>query len=104
MYFYLINLPHSADAEKFAGFMRDEYFPAIHKGATRIGKIESMALLQGEVKDHEFVWQVDWGGLPLLGRPLVDDQDAVRKFEAFKPVVRELGAFKEAATWPNPIT
>jgi hypothetical protein len=33
-----ITLPRKVDSDVFATFMRKEYFPAVHKGATRIAR------------------------------------------------------------------
>jgi hypothetical protein len=48
MIIYQIRLPRKQDAEAFVKFMREEYFPAVHKGATRVGKVTDLVLLQAE--------------------------------------------------------
>jgi hypothetical protein len=45
---YQIRLPKRQDAEAFVKFMREEYFPAVHKGLTRVGKVTDLVLLQAE--------------------------------------------------------
>ena len=48
MIIYQIRLPKKQDAEAFVKFMREEYFPAVHKGATRVGKVTDLVLLQAQ--------------------------------------------------------
>jgi len=51
---YQIRLPKRQDAEAFVKFMREEYFPAVHKGATRVGKVTDLVLLQPESKGPDY--------------------------------------------------
>ena len=48
MIIYQIRLPKKEDAEAFVKFMQEEYFPAVHKGPTRIGQVTDLVLLQAE--------------------------------------------------------
>jgi hypothetical protein len=48
MIIYQIRLPKKQDAEAFVKFMHEEYFPAVHKGATRVGKVTDLVLVQAE--------------------------------------------------------
>ena len=102
MIIYQIKLPAKQDAEAFATFMRDEYFAAVHRGATRVGKVMSLRLLQGSTdtgaSTHEFFWLVGWSGLS-SGDARIDDEAVQKKFKAFSPRVKRLGAFREIATW-----
>lgn len=45
-FIYQITIPERMIAENFVAFMRDEFFPAIHKGPTRVGEVTSLALWQ----------------------------------------------------------
>ena len=102
MIIYKIKLPAKQDAEAFATFMRDEYFPAVHKGSTRTGKVMSLQLLQGETDTgaatHEFFWMVGFSGLS-SGDARIDDGEIQKKFKAFAPKVKRLGAYTEIAAW-----
>ncbi len=93
-----IKLPETQDPEAFATFMNEEYFPAIGKDATRIGKVSGLRLFQGDTTDtvRQFYWHVC-----VSKKPAVDDQTIERKFEAFGAEVHDLGEFVEAAEWPN---
>lgn len=102
MIIYQIKLPAKQDAAAFASFMRDEYFPAVHKGATRVGKVMSLQLLQGGTDTgattHEFLWLVGWSGLS-SGDARIDDEAIQKKFKTFAPRVKRLGSYKEIAAW-----
>jgi hypothetical protein len=104
MIIYKIKLPAKQDAEAFVQFMRDEYFPAIHKGATRVGKVEHMQLLQGgrdeQAGTHDFYWLVDFSGLS-FGSPHVDDEAIAIKFRAFDVEPKRLGFFNKIASWKD---
>lgn len=97
MIIFQIKLPPEQDAEAFAAFMQDAYFPAVHKGPTRVGQVTSLALLAGETPG-QFFWHVGWGGLS-SGRPVVDDDEVLRRFKSFHPRLRRIGVFREVATW-----
>jgi hypothetical protein len=102
MIIYQIKLPAKQDAEAFSTFMRDEYFPAVHKGATRVGKVMSLQLLQGGTDTgaatHEFLWLVGWSGLS-SAEARIDDDAVQKKFKTFAPRVKRLGFYKEIAGW-----
>lgn len=98
MIIYQIKLPKKQDPEAFAAFMRDEYFPAIHKGPTRVGQVLSLALLQSDKSAHEFFWHVGWGGLS-QGGPRVNSKKIASKFESFGASVKEFGFYREIAAW-----
>ena len=102
MIIYQIRLPKKQDTEAFVKFMREEYFPAVHKGPTRIGKVTDLSLLarQNEIEGddvvHEFFWHVGWSGQP-TGKVLVDDEELIRKFQSFKARVKRIGFYMEVA-------
>ena len=102
MIIYQIKLPATQDATAFADFMRNDYFPSVHKGATRVGKVLSLSLLQGETdtgsNSHEFLWMVGWSGLS-SGEARIDDDAIQKKFKSFKPRVKRLGSYNEIANW-----
>jgi len=102
MIIYQISLPKKEDAEPFVTFMRDEYFPAIHKEATRAGQVTSLELLQQEFAQEsencEFFWHIGWNGIP-NGVVSVDSPEASRKLESFNASIKRLGSFVETAVW-----
>ena len=100
MIIYRISLPKTTDADAFAAFMKDEYFPSIHKGPTRVGLVTSLLLLQSKDSDskHQFLWQVGWSGLS--GRdPHTDDDNVQKKFETFGAKLHRLGTYDAVASW-----
>ena len=102
MIIYQINLPKKEDAEAFVTFMREEYFPAVHKGPTRTGQVTDLVLLQEqpeqETKGCEFFWHVGWSGLK-MGGASVDAEDVTRKLESFKACIKRIGSFEQMAAW-----
>ena len=102
MIIYQIRLPKKQDAEAFVKFMHEEYFPAVHKGATRVGQVTDLVLLQakpeGRTTGCEFFWHVGWSGLS-DGEVQVDDEEVTRKFETFKVRTKRLGFYSEVADW-----
>ena len=100
MLIYKIRLSKRQDPEAFAKFMRREYFPAIHKGPTRIGQVTGLALFQSDSTDttHEFLWHVGWSGLS-SGGPRVTDAAVRRKFDSFGAKITPLGAHTKVAAW-----
>ena len=97
-----ITLSEQQDADAFVEFMRDEYFPAVHKGPTRVGQVTGLALLRGVSPTHErthtFFMEVGFNGLA-TGGVRVDDEEVQRKFAAFGARVEHLGAYDEVAVW-----
>lgn len=104
MIIYHIRLPQAQDVDAFVAFMREEYFPAIRKSATRVGQVTELQLLarenehEGDDHGREFFWHVGWSGLS-SGKAHVDDEDVDRKFEAFGAVVERLGSYEQVASW-----
>ncbi len=99
---YQITLPERMIGETFVEFMRDEYFPAVHKGPTRVGQVTGLALLRGVTETHErtntFFMHVSYDGLA-TGDARVDNEEVRRKFETFGARVERLGAYDEVAAW-----
>ena len=106
MIIYKISLPANQNSETFLTFMREEYFPAVHKGATRVGQVTDMTLMQqanehgGNSAGNEFLWLVGWSGLP-TDTVSMDNVEVGRKFEAFQASLTLLGFYNRAATWPQ---
>ncbi len=102
MLIYQIRIPKQQDAEAFVTFMREEYFPAVHEGPTRIGQATDLVLLQGETTDtmHEFFWHIGWSGLS-SGSPHVGDEEVLHKFDSFGASVNRIGFYTEVAAWPE---
>lgn len=100
MIVYDIRLPKAQSAAAFGKFMRDEYFPAVHKGATRVGQVTELRLLRCEPTptQHKFLWLVGWSGLS-QGGPRVDDERVNRKLERSGAKVKRLDAWEEIASW-----
>jgi hypothetical protein len=102
MIIYQIKLPAKQDAATFAAFMKDEYFPAVHKGPTRVGQVVDLALLQGRAEtnapNHEFFLQAGYNGLA-TGDIRIDDEAVAAKFKGFGAKLKRLGFFKEIAAW-----
>jgi hypothetical protein len=100
---YRIRLPRERDAKSFATFMRDEYFPAIHKGSTRIGQVTSLTLeSRDDTQDgseHEFFLRIGWSGLPTVHLSFDDDGGIERRFTAFGAVLLYLGTYEKIVTW-----
>jgi hypothetical protein len=99
---YQIRLPKKEDAEGFVKFIHEEYFPAVHKGPTRIGQVTDLVLLQAEPKGRttgcEFFWHVGWSGLA-AGDVRLDDGTVAGKPESFKARIKRLGFYSEVAAW-----
>jgi hypothetical protein len=97
-----ITLPEEQDAEAFVEFMQNEYFPAVHKGSTRVGQVSGLALLRGvtdtHARTHTFLMFVSFGGLA-TGDARIDDPEVQRKFDAFGARNERLGAYEEVAVW-----
>ena len=72
MIVYQIRLPKKQDAEAFVKFMLEEYFPAVHKGPTRIGQVTDLMLLRREIEGD------DCGESILLARGVVGSGDGRR--------------------------
>ncbi len=102
MIIYQIRLPKNQDAEAFVKFMHQEYFPAVHKGPTRVGKVTDLVLLQAETEGRttgcEFSWHVGWSGLA-TGDVRLDDETVARKLELFKARIKRRGFYSEVAAW-----
>jgi hypothetical protein len=92
--------PSTIDA--FEEFMRNEYFPAVFKGPTRVGQVTGLALLRGVEETHErtntFLMQVSFDGLA-SGGARVDDEEIQRKFDSFGARLERLGAYATVAVW-----
>lgn len=100
MIVYQIKLPKTKSTEEFVRFMNDEYIPAVHKGATRVGGVKNLSLLQDRGKtDHDFLWLVGWSGLP--DHEATVDEKARQKLEGFKVKMKRMGEYNEVASWPE---
>jgi hypothetical protein len=101
---YQITIPKQHDVEAFVTFMRDEYFPAVHKGPTRVGQVTNLVLLRGVTARHErtsrFLLQVGFNGLA-TGGVRVDDEEVQRKFESFGASIEKRRAYDEVAVWAD---
>ena len=104
MIIYQITLPKKKSTKAFVKFMREEYFPAVHKGPTRVGQVTDLVLLErqnaftGDDVGNEFYWHVGWDGLP-DGNAHVDDEKIAHKLAAFKAEIKRIGSYEEVAVW-----
>lgn len=104
MIIYQITLPEHKDKHAFVKFMQEDYFPSVHKEATRVGQVTNLTLLErknvsGENnQDYEFYWLVGWTGLS-VGDAHVDDAKVLQKFEGFNAEIKRIGYFDEIASW-----
>jgi hypothetical protein len=102
---YQIKLPPRMIAETFVEFMQEEYFPAVHKGPTRVGQVTRLTLLRsGAETDEEintFFMHVSYSGL--APRDIsVDDKEVKLKFETlYAKHVKRLGTYFKVADWPD---
>ena len=95
---YQITLPERMIGETFVEFMRDEYFPAVHKGQTRVGKVTGLSLLSHEGMNTFFL-HVSYTGLA-TGDVRVDNEEVRKKFEGlYGAHVKRLGTYNEVAAW-----
>jgi hypothetical protein len=99
---YQIRLPKKQDAETFVKFMQEEYLPAVHKEATRVGKVTDLVLLQPELQGRttgcQFFLHVGWSGLA-TGDVRLDDETVAGKLESFKARIKRLGFYSDVAAW-----
>jgi|SRR5215217_3550572 len=96
-----LTLPAGADPEAFETFMRERYFPAVHRGPTRVGLIEDLALWRDSRTDPErttFLLVCDFDGAAGDRMPRLDDDAVAEAFDAFRPTVTFLGTYHEVVT------
>ena len=100
MIIYQTRLGKKKDIQGFVDFMRDEYFPAVHKGPTRVGQVTSLELLKSDSPDAtaEFYWHVGWSGLS-TGDVQVVDEEVLRKLEFFGARIKRVGFYHEVSVW-----
>jgi len=99
---YQISLSGAQDADAFETFMKDRYFPAVHKGPTRTGQVTDLALWRGVAGTDEttqtFLVHMGFDGLA-IGQLRVDDDEVQAAFDAFGAPLNRLGAFHERVVW-----
>jgi hypothetical protein len=78
-------------------FTLEEYFPAVHKRPTRVGKVTDLVLLQPKDRTtrYEFFCHVGWSGLAMGGDRL-DYKTVARKLESFKARIKRLGFYSRS--------
>lgn len=93
-FIYQITIPERMISENFVAFLQDEYFPAIHKGPTRVGQVTGLALWQS---GNTFFMHVGFSGLfDAQFWPRVDDAEIQRRFdEASGARVERLGVYEK---------
>ena len=104
MLIYEIRLPKEKDPAAFGAFMQDEYFPAVHKGPTRVGQVTELLLLrrEGTRAAHRFLWLVGWSGIVPSSDwyPRADDEAVGSQLsDTFGATVKRLDAWQEVAHW-----
>ena len=86
-----IRRPAGMTAAAFLKKMRRDVFPAIHKGPTRVGEIDSWTLLSETPKggiggSEKYAWLINWSGLEGAGDRLA--AEALVKLRGLGPTVR----------------
>src|SRR4030095_3216206 len=102
MIIYQIRVPKKQDVEAFVKFVREESFPAVHKGATRVGKVTDVVLLQAEPEGRTTGCNSfgTWVGLAWRRAGVrLDDETVAGKLESFKARIKRLGFYSEVAAW-----
>ena len=87
-----IRRPAGMTAAAFLKKMQREVFPAVHKGPTRVGEIDSWTLVsetpKGETGGSEkYVWLIHWSGLEGAGDRLA--AEALVKLRGLVATVRQ---------------
>jgi hypothetical protein len=99
---YEITLPEQQDVEAFVTFVQNEYFPAVHKGPTRVGEVTGLTLLRrvlgADDQTSRFFLHVGFSGLASVG-VRIHDEEVQHKFEAFGASIEKRGTYDEVAVW-----
>lgn len=98
---YKITIPETLDQSQFIEFLKERYFPAVHRGPTRVGQITGLHFLHAEANtDGEslFYLLIDFDGLA-GGQLRVDDDSAQQELEKFGAVLTHVGVFDEIDVW-----
>ena len=87
-----IRRPAGMTAAAFLKKMRRDVFPAVHKGPTRVGEIDSWTLVSETHKDatggsERYVWLIHWGGLESAGDRLA--AEALVKLRGLGATIRQ---------------
>jgi hypothetical protein len=89
------------DSDRFIEFMRNEFFPAVRKGPTRVGQVTSLRLLrdvsENDEERNKFLLLIGYSGLA-MGKVHVENEEVRQTFENVYGAER-LGFFDEVATW-----
>jgi hypothetical protein len=95
LYLYQISISTELDKDDFITFMTEQVFPAVRKGVTRAGQIETMKMFRVISRNptdptHEFM-------LMSFGRPI---RDVLADIESFGATVSDIGlTYREVAQW-----
>ena len=57
-----LSCPADFADEDFQTFMKDEIFPSVHRGPTRVGQVVGLSLWRDH-QTNEFVWAIEYDGL-----------------------------------------
>jgi hypothetical protein len=98
---YRITIPKTLDEQQFIEFIREKYFPAVHRGPTRVGQIMGVRMLHPAAdtdSENSLYLLVDFDGLA-IGQIRVDDESVVEEMEKLGAVLTRLGAFDESDVW-----
>lgn len=100
-----VELPGDADVAAFSDFLRDEYIPAVHTGATRVGVIEGLEFARRDTTEggHRFLRIVHWNGVDPGDHFQVrlDDEAVLNKLEAFGATTGRHVRWQEVARLPD---
>ncbi len=87
-----IRRPDGMTAAAFLKKMQRDVFPAVHKGPTRVGEIDSWTLVSetpkgGRGGSEKYVWLINWNGLDGAGDRLAGE--ALVKLRGLGATVRQ---------------
>jgi hypothetical protein len=92
---YSIKLSEDNNRKDFGAFMRNEIFPEVYKGVTRLGQITGLVLLSGNTTSNvgEYLWLVYGAMDGGAARSHID------KIKAFGAQVSQMDDFVESIRW-----
>jgi hypothetical protein len=84
-----VHRPDGMTEAAFLKKLQHEVFPAVHKGPTRMGEVDSWKLLSETDKGEssKYVWLINWGGLDGAGDKLI--AEALVKLRGLVATVHE---------------
>ena len=103
---FRITLPEQVDPDVFETFMTGRFFPAVHRGPTRIGLVTGLNLWRraanSEQPSRVFLMEYGFNGVLSDRLPRVDDEAVLTEFEAYSSYFEPLGPFTDRTPEPEP--